>query len=163
GTVAPGDSPGMLTTGDVAFNASTHLAIQLNGTTPATSYDQLAVHGTVDLGGAVLDVSVGYTPTTGDTFAIVDNDGTDAVTGTIFNSITVSGDGYTLAGNSVSLMGGFTANASSGNDTVSLVVGGDQGVTKSGASTLVLSGANTYTGATLVDDGILNIQSSSAL
>src|SRR5439155_13369258 len=86
GTVAPGHSAGKLTTsGNAVLNGATHLALELNGTTtPGVSYDQLALVGTINAGSAILDVTVlgGYTPTTGDIFTIVDNDGTDAATGT---------------------------------------------------------------------------------
>ena len=83
GTLAPGDSPGVLTTGDVMLNAGAHLAIELGGAT-AGLYDQLQVHGTVNLAGATLDGSLygGFMPTATQSFTIIDNDGADAVNGT---------------------------------------------------------------------------------
>ena len=55
----PGDSgtaaTGRLTvTGNVTLNAGTTATFRLNGAAAATGHDQLAVTGTVDLGGAVL-------------------------------------------------------------------------------------------------------------
>ncbi len=47
--------------------------------------------------------------------------------------------------------------------TVSAIISGSGGLTKQGNGTLVLSGANTYDGATAVSAGVLNIQHSSAL
>jgi fibronectin-binding autotransporter adhesin len=47
--------------------------------------------------------------------------------------------------------------------TISTVVAGSVGLTKTGAGTLVLSGANTYLGRTTVSAGILSVTSSSAL
>src|SRR5439155_23696682 len=83
GTVAPGHSPGKLSTGNVALDPSSHMAVELNGTTVTTTYDQVGVTGTVNLGSAVLDVTLGYLPTAGDSYTIVNNDGTaDAVVGT---------------------------------------------------------------------------------
>ncbi len=90
GTVAPGVSPGILSTGSVTLVSGSDLTMELNGATPGTGHDQLAVTGTVDLGGATLDWSVGggYIPADNDELVIVDNDGTgDAVTGT-FDSLT---------------------------------------------------------------------------
>ncbi len=47
-------------------------------------YDQVKVTGTVSLGGADLDLALlgGFTPSIGNSFTIVDNDGADAVSGT---------------------------------------------------------------------------------
>src|SRR4030095_16509851 len=61
------------------------------GTAPgnlATNHDQLNVTGTVSLGNAALSLSSfnGFTPTIGQTFVIINNDDTDAVTGT-FNGL----------------------------------------------------------------------------
>ncbi|MFL5328733.1 MAG: beta strand repeat-containing protein [Gemmataceae bacterium] len=83
GRIAPGNSPGKLTTGNIVFNSASVFAVELNGTTAGSSYDQLAVSGTVNLGGATLQGSLGFVPTPGQVFKIIDNDGTgDAVTGT---------------------------------------------------------------------------------
>jgi autotransporter-associated beta strand protein len=57
----------------------------------------------------------------------------------------------------------IVVNASSKNYTISGVLSGATSVTKNGSSRLILSGANTYTGLTTVNAGILNIQNSSAL
>lgn len=67
-----------LKTGNIALISST-LEVQLNG---ASSYDQLNVIGTVALYGAVLHVSLGFTPKVGQQFMLIKNDGTDAVDGT---------------------------------------------------------------------------------
>ncbi|HEV8267133.1 MAG TPA: autotransporter, partial [Thermoanaerobaculia bacterium] len=83
GTISPGQSPGILSTGNLSLNASSTFNVELNGTTPGTGYDRVAVNGSVTLGSAALQVAVGYTPSPGDTFTIIQNDGTgDAVTGT---------------------------------------------------------------------------------
>ena len=39
--------------------------MELNGTTVSSGYDQLNVSGTVDLGGSILNASLGFTPATG--------------------------------------------------------------------------------------------------
>jgi hypothetical protein len=80
GEVAPGHSPGILSLGGNAtlFGGST-ITVELNGTTPGAGYDQLIVAGTASIGSMSLNVSVGYGPTFGDTFTIVQ---AGALTGT---------------------------------------------------------------------------------
>jgi autotransporter-associated beta strand protein len=82
GTLAPGtNSVGTLTSGDVSLSTRQQLSLEINGAASG-SYDQLVVHGTVDLDNPTLAVTLGFVPAPGDAFAIIANDGTDAVTGT---------------------------------------------------------------------------------
>ncbi len=83
GSVSPGISaPGALSeTGNYSQGANGELSIQLNGVTPVTQYDQFNVNGTVALGGA-LALSANFSPASGSSFTILNNDGTEAVTGT---------------------------------------------------------------------------------
>ncbi len=46
---------------------------------------------------------------------------------------------------------------------MSAILGGSVGLNKTTAGTVTLSGANTYTGATAISAGVLNIQNASAL
>jgi CSLREA domain-containing protein len=97
GVLAPGTSPGILNTGNVTFNSSSILAVEIGGTTPgnaATNHDQLNVTGTVSLGNAVLGLSSfnGFAPSVGQSFVIISNDGTDGFTGT-FSGL---GEGATI-------------------------------------------------------------------
>jgi hypothetical protein len=80
GTLSPGFSPGLLTING-NYSQTGALAIELNGTTAGTQYDQLRVNGTVSLGGP-LNLSTGFAPAVGTQFTIVNNGGTGAVTGT---------------------------------------------------------------------------------
>ncbi|HEX8911301.1 MAG TPA: Ig-like domain repeat protein, partial [Humisphaera sp.] len=83
GTVRAGTgSTGSLQTGNLSLNAAATFAARLNGTTAGSGYDQTVVAGTVSLGGAALSVSLGYTPAYGDTFRLINNDGSDPVSGT---------------------------------------------------------------------------------
>lgn len=111
----------------------------------------------------------------------------DFPAGIEFNSLTLEGDDFSLSGNAVELGdGGFIVN--SGNQTVSLdigrkaggeqhptfsvfagslelagVISGDGDLHKTGAGTLILSGANTFTGLTQIDAGTLKVGNSQAL
>lgn len=96
GTVAPGHSPGCLNTGNLIEGGTYN--VEIGGTTACTGYDQLKVTGTVDLTNGTLNTSLygGFTPSAGQTYTIIDNDSTDAVTGNFTNlpegaTFTVSG------------------------------------------------------------------------
>ena len=86
GSVSPGSSPGILNVGDTTFSSGSSFVVEINGTTAGTGYDQLNVTGTIDLGGATLSLSGSFTPSAGQTYTIIVNDSTDAVTGT-FNGL----------------------------------------------------------------------------
>jgi autotransporter-associated beta strand protein len=81
GVVGPGASPGVLAAAGNTSLAGLTFAVELNG--PATpAYDQLRVQGSVALSGGTLSPSLGFTPTGGSSFTIIDNDGTaDPVVG----------------------------------------------------------------------------------
>ena len=79
GTVAPGNSPGILSTGN--YNQAGTLSLELNGTLAGAEYDQVNVSGTVNLSG-LLTATVGYTPVNDQLLFILNNDGSDAITGT---------------------------------------------------------------------------------
>jgi autotransporter-associated beta strand protein len=116
GTVAPGQSPGQLSSRDVSWNGATTYKVELNGTTAGTQYDQLNVTGTVALGGAALNVSIGYVPAPGDAFTVIANNSADAVTGT-FASLP---DGAALTLNGVPMQ--ISYHGGTGNDVVLTVL-----------------------------------------
>lgn len=113
GTIAPGNSPGILTVnGNVAFNAGSIFAAEINGTTVGTQYDQLVVNGTVTINNSSqLGVTFGFLPVLGNTFILINNDGNDAIVGT-FNSIP-QGFQLPLGGN---LVAAFSYIGGDGND-----------------------------------------------
>ena len=119
GTLAPGNpAPGILNSGNVNLaTGSPTFSVALNGTTVGTGYSQQNVTGTVNLTGATLSASLGYVPTNGDSYTIIANDSTDAVTGT-FSGLP-EGTGLVIGGKSfrISYVGG------TGNDVV-LTAGG---------------------------------------
>ena len=81
GAITPGgSSPGVLTVNGGLYGTGP-LTVDLDGTVPGTQFDQVAVVGAVHLGGPLV-LNVGYTAALGDTYVIIDNDGTDPVVGT---------------------------------------------------------------------------------
>lgn len=84
GTVAPGNSPGILSVTGNFKNQGT-LEAELGGTTPGTGYDRLAVSGNVTLGGTLaISLVSGFTPSSGQTYTIVTG---SSVTGS-FSTVT---------------------------------------------------------------------------
>jgi fibronectin-binding autotransporter adhesin len=125
GTLAPGNSPGILNAGNSNLQASSTLGIEINGATLGTQYDQLNVTGTVTLAG-LLSVTMGYTPADSALFFIIANDGlpTDVIAGT-FSNAPVNGGTYNLGGQDfkISYFGDSAGNAfTGGNDVVLMAV-----------------------------------------
>lgn len=82
GVIAPGTSVGRLTVTQVmSLGANATLEFELNGPTPGTGYDQIAVTGLMSLKGT-LTILPGFVPALGDSFTLIDNDENDAVVGT---------------------------------------------------------------------------------
>ncbi|MCA9082800.1 MAG: hypothetical protein KDA81_02035, partial [Planctomycetaceae bacterium] len=112
GTVSPGNSPGILNTGNFSLGAASTLSIELFGTNAGTpEFDQLNVTGSVTLAGT-LDVSLGggFAPAANDVFEIIHNDDTEAVSGT-FNGL-AEGSVFVAGGEAfvVSYVGGTDSN-----------------------------------------------------
>ena len=85
-TLAPGASPGTLNSGAVSFSSGSTFSVEITGATVGSQYDQLNVTGTVELNNATLSLSGAYVPASGDSFVIINNDGSDAITST-FNGL----------------------------------------------------------------------------
>lgn len=99
GTVLPGLSPGCLNTGNLT-EGGTYVA-EIGGTTACTGYDRINVTGTVDLTNGTLTTSLynSYKPKVNESYIIVNNDGSDAVTGTftgLAEGVTFAVNGYTF-------------------------------------------------------------------
>ena len=83
GTMSPGLPLGLINAeGDYTQQSTGQLSIQLGGTSPGSTYDQLDVSGNVNLSGA-LNVSFvnGFTSSPGQVFTIIRNLGSNPVTG----------------------------------------------------------------------------------
>jgi autotransporter-associated beta strand protein len=117
GTVAPGNSPGILMTGD--YNQAGTLSLELNGTLAGVEYDQVNVSGTVNLSGQ-LTATIGYTPVNDQMLFILINDGSDAIVGNFSGMAhldTVLLDGYLWQiSYTANYTGSNTGSFSGGND-----------------------------------------------
>lgn len=84
GIISPGNSPGTLTSSNVTFSAGGQLIAELTGPAAGSGYDQLNVRGTNTLANATLSVVPAFTTPVaiGQQFTILNNDLTDAFTGT---------------------------------------------------------------------------------
>ena len=106
GTLAPGHSPGILTTGPLSLTAATsNASFVLAGKTPGTGYSQADVNGNVVLTNSNLAVAVAYSPSINDKFTIISEIGTGTLTGTfatangspiVNNKFTSSGDTFQI-------------------------------------------------------------------
>lgn len=114
GTLAPGNSPGCIASNGLSFVAGSTYEVEIAGATVCSQYDQSNITGSVNLGGATLSTQLlnGFVGDKGNTFTIVNNDSTDAVTG-IFNGL-AEGSTFTVGGTifKISYVGG------DGNDVV---------------------------------------------
>jgi fibronectin-binding autotransporter adhesin len=112
GTVSPGASPGTMTiTGDYSLNSG-DLFIELDGLAAGTQYDQLIVTGDVSLAGD-LTLDVGFSPSLGDMFTIINNQGTNPVSGMFSQGSSISAGGFLF---------GINYGGGDGNDVVLTVV-----------------------------------------
>ncbi|WP_052703348.1 Ig-like domain-containing protein [Comamonas thiooxydans] len=114
GLLSPGNAgAGSLTiNGNLQMNAGSVLAVEINGTTAGTQYDQVVVNGAVIVAGATLSATHGYTPGLGDVYTIISNNLADAVTGS-FSGLAEGGT-LTAGGNSIQLTANYAAG--DGND-----------------------------------------------
>ncbi|MBL9154410.1 MAG: VCBS repeat-containing protein, partial [Verrucomicrobiales bacterium] len=111
-----------LTAPTVNFSATTDYHLDLNGDAGAGlvgGHDQLAIVGALNLGGATVTVDLGFTPTVGNSYTIITNDGADAVSGTFVQGASVAAlFGGTVSYFDIDYAGG------DGNDVVLTVAAG---------------------------------------
>jgi autotransporter-associated beta strand protein len=90
-------APALLASSNLSFALGSKFKVPLDGANPgAGGYGQIDVTGPVKLGGSTLSLTIGFTPTVGESFTLINNDGTDAVVGT-FNSL-AEGATFTVSG-----------------------------------------------------------------
>lgn len=113
-TLSPGSAgAGNLTiSGNLTLNAGSTLVLDINGATAGTGYDRIVVNGAVDVSGATLSVNHGYAAGIGETYAVIVNDMSDAITGTF--SGTNEGSKFNALGNGTELTASYIGGT--GND-----------------------------------------------
>ena len=156
GAVLPGGTSGgsaILGTEDIAFASGADYRININGNTAGTGYDQLNVTGTVALGGATLEIFTPVTAAAGESFVIINNDGTDAVSGTFAGLA----QGATVTAGTTDFTISYTGGTDN-NDVVLTAAGGGGGEeandppvnTVPGAQTITAENTVTFTGANTI-------------
>ncbi|MFM7072990.1 MAG: autotransporter-associated beta strand repeat-containing protein [Planctomycetota bacterium] len=116
GTMSPGSSPGVIQVGNTSYASGVTVTFDVWGSSPGTGYDQLIVTGSVALGNATLAIDLRYTPTVGETFLLIDNDGTDAISGTFAGM--PEGMVFTVVNGTDSATFQITYQGNTGNDVV---------------------------------------------
>jgi autotransporter-associated beta strand protein len=71
------------------------------------------------------------------------------------NGVTLTQPGSSLLTGTLTVSNGFAVSSNSGTATVSTVVAGATGLTKSGSGTLRLTGSNSYSGVTSISGGMV--------
>src|SRR5262249_28869575 len=118
GCCADPQTTGILSTGNLSIQGGTVL-IDIRSTTPGTGYDQIKTTGTVTLIDPTLQVVLpGLLPAPGQSFTIIDNDGSDSIVGT-FNGLP---EGATFTASGVPFR--ITYTGGTGNDVVLIALGG---------------------------------------
>ena len=113
GHVAPGASPGKLSSGNLSFfSPSSLLKIEINGTNAGVTFDQVDVSGSVLLMGGGLGLSMNIIGAVSNQYLVVKNDGADLVNGT-FSSLA---EGASVTNNGVVFS--ITYHGGDGNDVV---------------------------------------------
>lgn len=79
--LAPGASPGILSTGSLTLNSDAALLAELRGPAPGTGYDQVHVTGSVVLNSPTLELDLLFAPDVGGQFVLIDNDADDSIVG----------------------------------------------------------------------------------
>ena len=178
GTFTPGNSPGLINTGDLVLDSGSTYVVDLNDPyqTAGTDYDQTNLTGAVTINGATLTLQGGATtPAAGTSLILIQNDGTDAVTGT-FNGL-AQGDTINVGsfsgrinyfggdGNDVTIEvdgglnydntggGSVTVRENTTNSTIEIVKGGlvVESRLSAGVTGMVITGDTTATDTLTVD------------
>lgn len=146
GTVAPGTGPGKLTAANLALNSGAIFKAEINGVAPGVGYDQAHVTGATNLNantgaGATLNVALGFVPSNGAQFIIIDNDAAPA-TGTFAG----------LAEGATFVSGGTTFKISyvGGTDNNDVVLTAQSSVAVSTTTTLVANPLATTGGSSVM-------------
>ncbi|WAJ36957.1 Ig-like domain-containing protein [Pseudomonas sp. GOM7] len=179
GTLSPGNGgAGTLTVnGNLTLDAGSTLALDINGTSAGSGYDQIVVNGNVDVSGATLSVTHGYAAGNGEIYEVILNDAADAIVGT-FSGLSEGGT-FNAAGNGTQLTTSYAGgtgtndltltaptaptvtNVSSSTANGTYKIGDTIVVTVQFSSTVNVTGTPTLTLETGTTDRVLNYLSGS--
>jgi Tol biopolymer transport system component len=146
-TVAAGiGAAACISAANVTIGSGATYDVDLGGTAECTEHDQISATGTVTLGGTLAVHQLdNYVPAEGDSLIIIDNDGTDSVSGTFVGLD--EGDTVTVAG--VDMI--ISYNDGDGSNDVSLTVPlSTPTITVSGPATGFTGESRTFTASTSV-------------
>jgi len=142
---------------DIIWAGTTRLNVNVDIGGPARTWTYDNTAGAFVISGAAFSLSDGVTNNSTATQTI-----NNAITLTLGQTWSAASGNLVFGGNIAN--GGFLLTISgSANTNISGVLSGTGGLTKSGTGMLTLSGANSYTGATTVSAGVLNIQNATSL
>lgn len=96
GKIAPGNSPGTLHVSSLTLNSGTTFEAEIAGPAAGTQYDQTIATGTVDLGGATLQIVPSYTPAAGQVFTIITGASVTGTFGGLADGAEVVANGITF-------------------------------------------------------------------
>lgn len=151
GTIAPGNSPGILTVLGITWTENSAYEVEFAGK-ELNQYDQTKVIGDVTLGSAILKPTLldGYIPIQGTSYVIIDNDGGGAVNGT-FKGLA---EGATVSIGDTPYFT-ITYKGGDGNDVVLTAIpgvgkAGQDNSRKNAIITLIITGLSIATAATVL-------------
>ncbi|WP_037328883.1 BspA family leucine-rich repeat surface protein, partial [Runella zeae] len=156
-----------VTASTLSFASANDLEIAINGTTigdgTSNTYSQLNVAGEVNLTGLNLVFSGSYTPTGGETFTIVNNDGTDAIVGT-FNSLAQGATISNFRGSGLNATISYTGGSDNNDVVITVASAAVAEINLQGGSPLanIPDGDNTPTTDKGTDFGNVNVSSNGA-
>jgi autotransporter-associated beta strand protein len=101
-TLSPGNSPGIFTANTVTLNSGANLFLELRGTQPGVSHDQLVVKTDLNCTNAALTLSVNFPPAEGQVLRLVDNQGANPIHGAFSGKpegtlLNISGNQFVLS------------------------------------------------------------------
>jgi len=142
---------------DIIWAGTTRLTVNVDIGGPARTWIYDSTAGAFVISGAAFTISDGITNNSTAPQTI-----NNAITLTLAQTWSAASGNLVFGGNINN--GGFLLTIGGGSHTsASGIISGTGGLTNAGAGTLTLFGANTYTGATTVNAGALNIQNGTGL
>ncbi|HAK78200.1 MAG TPA: hypothetical protein DCM71_15135, partial [Runella sp.] len=144
----------------ISFTSGNNLNIAIGGTTVNTEYDQLNIQGAIDLTGLNLVLSGSYVPVAGNTFTIVNNDGTDAIVGT-FNGLAQGATIPNFRGSGLNATISYTGGTDNNDMVITVAAPAVPEINLKGNSVSIVSGDNSPIITDHTDFGPVSVPSGS--